>query len=102
MPHEQTGIRERQRADTREPRHYCVIIHNDDFTTMDFVVEVLKEVFFMSETNAIALMLKVHEQGKATAGVYTRDIALSKAQKAMAMARDKGFPLRLTVEPAEN
>lgn len=102
MPQEQSQIRERQKTDLREPRRYKVIIHNDDFTTMEFVVMVLKEVFFLSEENAQALMLQVHHSNKAVVGIYTYDIAVSKAQKATNMARESGFPLRLTVEPQEN
>lgn len=102
MPQEQSQIRERQKTDLQEPRRYKVIIHNDDFTTMEFVVMVLKEVFFLSEENAQALMLQVHHSNKAVVGIYTYDIAVSKAQKATNMARESGFPLRLTVEPEEN
>ena len=102
MPQEQSQIRERQKTNLREPRRYKVIIHNDDFTTMEFVVMILKEVFFLSEENAQALMLQVHHSDKAVVGIYTYDIALSKAQKATNMARENGFPLRLTVEPEEN
>ena len=64
MPQEQSHIRERERTDLREPHRYQVIIHNDDFTTMDFVVMLLKEVFFFSEENALALMLQVHHSNK--------------------------------------
>ena len=85
----------------KEPRRYKVIIHNDDFTTMDFVVEVLKTVFFYSDEKAEALMLQVHHANKAVVGIYTYDIAVSKANKATNLAREKGFPLRLTVEPEE-
>lgn len=102
MPQEQSQIRERQKTNLREPRRYKVIIHNDDFTTMEFVVMILKEVFFLSEENAQALMLQVHHSDKAVVGIYTYDIALSKAQKATNMARENGFPLRLTVEPEDN
>lgn len=101
MPKEQSQIRERQKTSIKEPRRYKVIIHNDDFTTMDFVVKVLKVVFFLSEENAEALMLQVHHSNKAVVGIYTYDIAVTKAQKATAMAREEGFPLRLTVEPEE-
>ena len=101
MPQEQSQIKERQRTNIREPRRYKVIIHNDDFTTMDFVVMVLKEVFFLSDENAQALMLQVHHSSKAVVGVYTYDIAMSKARKATTMAREQGFPLRLTVEEEE-
>ena len=102
MPQQQTKIRERQKIDLREPRNYKVIIHNDDFTTMDFVVRILKEVFFYSEEKAEALMLKVHHSNMAVVGVYTYDIATSKTQKATKMARDNGFPLLITVEPEES
>ena len=102
MPKEQSQIRERQKSNIKEPRRYKVIIHNDDFTTMDFVVKVLKDVFFLSEENAEALMLKVHHSSKAVVGIYTYDIAVSKVHKATAMAREEAFPLRLTVEPEEN
>lgn len=78
-----------------------VVIHNDDFTTMEFVVQVLKEVFFLSEERAQALMLKVHHSNKAVVGVYTYDIAVSKARKATELARENGYPLRLTVEPED-
>ena len=101
MAKKQSQVKERQKTNIKEPRRYKVIIHNDDFTTMDFVVKVLMEVFFLSEENAQALMLQVHHSNKAVAGVYTYDIAVSKAQKAVNMARENGFPLRLTVEPEE-
>ena len=101
MPQEQSNVRERQKNNLKEPRRYKVIIHNDDFTTMDFVVEVLKTVFFYSDEKAEELMLQVHHSNKAVVGIYTYDIAVSKANKATNMAREKGFPLRLTVEPEE-
>ncbi|MBO4550404.1 MAG: ATP-dependent Clp protease adaptor ClpS [Bacteroidaceae bacterium] len=101
MPQEQSHVRERQKTNIGEPHRYRVVIHNDDFTTMEFVVKVLKEVFFLSEENAVALMLQVHKDGKASVGVYTYDIAVSKARKATDMARENGFPLRLTVEEEE-
>ena len=102
MSKEQSNILERQRVNTREPRRYQVIIHNDDFTTMEFVVRILKEVFFMNEEKAMVLMLEVHHADKAVVGTYTYDVATSKAQKATNMARESGFPLRLTVELEEN
>lgn len=101
MPQEQFNVRERQKNNLKEPHRYKVIIHNDDFTTMEFVVEVLKTVFFLSNEKAEELMLQVHHSNKAVVGIYTYDIAVSKANKATNMAREKGFPLRLTVEPEE-
>ena len=102
MAKEQSQLRERQRTDIREPRRYKVIIYNDDFTTMEFVVMVLKQVFLKSEDEAQALMLQVHHSDKAVVGIYSYDVATSKVRKATNMAREAGFPLRLTVEPEED
>jgi ATP-dependent Clp protease adaptor protein ClpS len=99
MAKEQSQLRERQRTDLREPRRYKVIIYNDDFTSMEFVVHVLVTVFMKSQPEAETLMLTVHHSDKAVVGIYTYDIAMSKVQKATRMARDAGFPLRLTCEP---
>lgn len=101
MAKEQSLIKERQRTNLSEPRRYKVIIYNDDFTPMEFVVSVLIKVFFKSEEDANALMLKVHHSDKAVVGIYTYDIALSKANKATIMAREENYPLRLKVEPEE-
>ena len=99
MAKEQSQIRERQRTNLKEPRRYKVIIYNDDFTTMEFVVMILVEVFLKSEEDAQALMLQVHHSDQAVVGIYSYDIAVSKVLKATRMARDEGFPLRLTYEP---
>ena len=99
MAEEQSATRERQRTDLREPRRYKVTIYNDDFTSMEFVVMILTQVFFKSEAEAETLMLKVHHSDKAVVGIYSYDVATSKARKATNMAREAGFPLRLTVEP---
>lgn len=101
MAQEKTGIKERQDIKLKEPKRYLVFIHNDDFSTMDFVVEVLIEVFFKSEEEAETLMLKVHHEGKAVVGIYTYDIANSKVNKAHDMAKEANYPLRLTIEPEE-
>ena len=99
MAKQQSDVRERTRLSHDLPRMYRVIMHNDDFTTMEFVVDVLRKVFFKPEEEANQLMLKVHKEGKAIVGLYTLDIAVSKSQKAMRMARDQGFPFKLTWEP---
>lgn len=88
--------------DLKEPQRYKVTIYNDDFTTMEFVVKILVEVFYKSEAEAEVLMLKVHHSDKAVVGIYSYDVATSKVRKATNMAREAGFPLRLTVEPEEN
>ena len=102
MAKEQTSLRERERIDVKEPRRYKVVIYNDDFTTMEFVVMVLKQVFYKSEDEAQALMLKVHHSNKAVVGIYSFDMAVSKVRKATTMARENGFPLRLFYEPEDN
>jgi ATP-dependent Clp protease adaptor protein ClpS len=81
------------------PRRYKVIFHNDDYTTQEFVVEVLIRFFHKSETEARHVMLTVHHKGAAVAGVYTRDVAETKAQQVMDLAREQGMPLLLTTEP---
>ena len=101
MAKEQSNVKERQRVNLDEPRRWKVTIYNDDFTTMEFVVKILRVVFFKSEAEAEALMLKVHHSEKAVVGIYSYDIAVSKVDKATQMAQNEGFPLRLTYEPEE-
>ncbi|MCI5580280.1 MAG: ATP-dependent Clp protease adaptor ClpS [Phocaeicola plebeius] len=101
MPQEQSSIQERQRIRFQEPRRYKVLIHNDDFTTMEFVVKVLVQVFFKSPAEAEVLMLKVHHSGQAVVGVYSYDIAQSKVRKALGMAQRENFPLRFSVKPED-
>jgi ATP-dependent Clp protease adaptor protein ClpS len=81
------------------PRRYKVIFHNDDYTTQEFVVFVLERFFHKSETEARHIMLTVHHKGAAVAGVYTKDVAETKAQQVMDAARENGMPLLLTTEP---
>lgn len=81
------------------PGMFKVLMHNDDYTTRDFVVEVLKYVFHHSESKAVAIMLHVHNEGVGVAGVYTRDVAETKIETVHSLARRSDFPLRLTMEP---
>ncbi|WP_275936702.1 ATP-dependent Clp protease adaptor ClpS [Labilithrix luteola] len=81
------------------PRRYKVIFHNDDYTTQEFVVFVLMRFFHKNEAEARHIMLTVHFKGAAVAGVYTRDVAETKAQQVMDVARENGMPLLLTAEP---
>lgn len=101
MEKQQTSYKEKEKIDLKEPRRYKVIIHNDDFTTMEFVVKVLVTVFFKSESEAGSLMMGVHRTGSAVVGVYSYDIAMSKVRKATDMARAESFPLKLTISPEE-
>ena len=81
-----------------KPPLYKVILHNDDFTTMEFVVFILQTVFMRSDTEAFTIMLKVHNEGIGIAGIYTYEIAQMKAEKAANLARAHEYPLLCTVE----
>ena len=94
----QGETKESTRIRIREPKQYKVIMHNDDFTTMDFVVDILRDIFHKDEAEAERLMLLVHEVGKAVVGSYPYDIAVSKVQTAAARAKAEGFPFRMTLE----
>ena len=94
---EDVDVEERQK--TAVPKRYNVIFHNDDYTTMEYVVEVLRRFFHKGETEALHIMLTVHKSGAAVAGVYTRDVAETKSTQVMDYARENGMPLLLTTEP---
>lgn len=83
-------------------RRYCVVFYNDHYTTKWFVVHVLEQFFHMNETTATAFMMAVHQHGKGVAGVYTRDIAETKATLVMDYARELGMPLKVTAEPEDD
>ena len=84
----------------KEPRQYNVIMINDDFTSMEFVVQILIEIFHKDPISAEAIMMHVHKNGKAIVGTYPYDIALTKTNAAMTRARNEGFPFRMTIEEA--
>jgi ATP-dependent Clp protease adaptor protein ClpS len=86
------------KEELKKPPLYKVLIHNDDFTTMEFVVHVLTEVFNRAESDAFRIMLQVHVEGVGVAGVFTYEIAQMKAEKATNLARTHEFPLLFTVE----
>lgn len=96
------GVREKTRTKkaikTSKPPLFRVLIHNDDFTPMEFVVLVLMQIFHMDETTATTIMLAVHHQGMGVAGVYPKDIAESKAHLVVSLAGEFGHPLLATVE----
>ncbi len=104
-PREQFGIRPgedlavREKRKTKTPRLYRVLLHNDDYTTMEFVVMVLMEVFHRSQGEAVAIMLHVHRKGAGVAGVYPKEIAESKMEKVARLAREAEYPLLCTMEP---
>ncbi|MBO4803110.1 MAG: ATP-dependent Clp protease adaptor ClpS [Muribaculaceae bacterium] len=94
-----TGAATKQKIRIEEPRLYKVIFHNDDFTTMEFVTDILRTVFNKPTEEAVVLMMKVHREGSAVVGVYSYDVAMTKASLATSMARQEGFPLNITCEP---
>ena len=82
----------------KKPDQYRVILLNDDYTTMDFVVEILCKVFHKSVQDATTIMMNVHQQGRGECGIYTFEIAESKVQQVHFIARSAGFPLKCTME----
>ena len=86
----------------QKPPMYKVVLHNDDFTTMEFVVFVLKSIFKKTEAESVVIMLKVHNEGVGIAGVYTYEVATMKAEKAMNLARSREFPFLCTVEEEDS
>src|SRR5947209_16228281 len=83
-----------------QPPLYKVLLHNDDYTTMEFVVMVLESIFNMAEDQAIQVMLNVHVRGVGVAGIYTFEIAEMKVSKVLALAQEHEFPLLCTMEEA--
>lgn len=82
----------------REPEMYKVLLHNDDYTTMDFVVEVLMMVFSKDFQEATRIMLDVHRKGIGLCGIYTYEIAETKVETVHSLARENGYPLKCTME----
>lgn len=93
------GTQTLERVKTKKPLLYRVIMHNDDYTTQEFVVHILEQFFRKDATEAHHLMLKVHMTGKAIVAVYTKDIAETKIEQVSDYAREHGHPLQLTMEP---
>ena len=102
MTTEKPGILEQPTTDikeeTTEPPDYKVLLHNDDYTTKAFVVEVLMAVFGRSMEEATRLMWHVHKNGIGVCGIYPLEVAETKLIQGTTMARDNGFPLKLTLE----
>jgi ATP-dependent Clp protease adaptor protein ClpS len=95
-----TKIADRSRKKLQEPQDYRVILLNDNYTTMDFVVEILITVFQKSEGEANRIMLDIHRKGQGLVGLYPWDIAQTKAERVHAEAAKREFPLRCIVEQA--
>ena len=95
---QETDVLTQERQKTKKPPLYKVLLHNDDYTTMEFVVFILKSVFRKADQEAKAIMLAVHQQGIGVAGVFTYEIAEAKTNKVIALARAQDFPLLCTME----
>ncbi|MCY6959081.1 ATP-dependent Clp protease adaptor ClpS [Clostridium brassicae] len=95
---EKVVFEENTKVKINKPKMYKVILHNDDYTTMDFVVEVLIKVFNKNPIEASKIMYDVHKSGIGVAGVYPYDIAATKICRVMNLSEKEGFPLKLSME----
>lgn len=98
LPQFEDDTKSEQDVQLDEPPLYRVLLLNDDYTTMDFVVEVLKYVFQKSEEDANQIMLNVHRKGVGVCGLYSYEIAETKVEIVDSLARERGFPLKCTME----
>jgi ATP-dependent Clp protease adaptor protein ClpS len=101
QPQDEGGVATVKKTEKKveKPKMYKVLLHNDDFTTMEFVVHILQTVFHHSETIAVEIMLHVHRRGVGVAGVYTFEVAETKVAKVASMAKEAQYPLLCTLEP---
>lgn len=90
--------KQKDKVKIKKPKNYKVIMHNDDYTTMEFVIKILVSIFNKSFIDAEKIMLDVHKKGRGIAGIYSYDIAITKVATAMSMAKSEGFPFKLTTE----
>ena len=97
---QETVVVERQALKTEPPRLYQVVMLNDDYTPMEFVVMVLQDVFRQDLETATQIMLKIHHEGRGICGVYTKDVAATKVELVMAAAQHAGHPLQCILESA--
>ena len=95
-----TGVGLETEKKLQEPKMFRVLLHNDHYTTMDFVIEILMKVFHMPAAQATQIMLDVHRKGRGVCGVYTYDIATTKVNQVHQMAREHQFPLKCSWEEA--
>ncbi len=98
----QTGgeVLEKPKARTKRPKLFHVVLYNDDYTTMEFVVHVLEAVFSKGPAEAFKIMMDVHRRGRGVCGAYTYEVAETKVTTVHEMARKEGFPLRAGLEEA--
>jgi ATP-dependent Clp protease adaptor protein ClpS len=100
--HDQTegDVKERTEIQNQDPKLFNVILLNDDYTTMEFVIHILETLFQKSPAEAFRIMMHVHRSGRGLAGVYTWEVAETKVEQVAKLSRDAGYPLRATIEEA--
>jgi ATP-dependent Clp protease adaptor protein ClpS len=94
------AIKERAETKSQDPKLYNVILLNDDYTTMEFVLQILETLFQKSPAEAYRIMMHVHRNGRGLAGVYTWEVAETKVEQVATLSREAGYPLRATIEDA--
>jgi ATP-dependent Clp protease adaptor protein ClpS len=95
-----TGFQATKAVAEQEPRLYQIVLHNDDFTPMEFVMGILEKIFFMDRAEAAEVMLAAHQQGRSACGFFTKDIAESKIEEITKLARNSEYPLVCSMEAA--
>ena len=97
-----SGLAVANKPKVERPKPWKVLLHNDDYTTMEFVVHVLQKYFSKNRFEAQAIMLEVHTRGYGVCGVFTFEVAESKKEKVMKYARENGHPLKCSIEPSDD
>ena len=95
-----TATVNKEKVKVKKPRQYKVVMHNDDFTTMEFVVDILITVFKKDINTSNKIMMDVHKVGRGIVGIYPYDIAATKVAISLGMAKEEGFPFNITIEEA--
>lgn len=97
-----TGVAEKVKPKLQQPRKYKVLLHNDDYTTMEFVIHVLKKFFNKTATDAQQVMMNIHTKGIGICGIYTNEVAESKVAQVTKYSRKNGHPLKCTSEACDS
>ncbi len=101
-PREESGVAVAKKPKLQPPKKFKVLMHNDDYTTMEFVVHVLQKFFDKNRADAQSIMLEIHTRGMAICGIYTHEIAESKTAQVAKYAKDNGHPLKCSFEPSQD